>query len=270
MKIVSFNINGLNAALNNGKFDRLINETKPDILCLQEIKMQQNKLNEFVEKYPEWIIISSINSVKRGYAGVSTLISKEKCKEFNYIQSFIPEEIITEDIDPAYGNGRVIVSEFKDFYLINSYTMNSGAKMIKRVQYDQNLLKLLKSLNKPYILCGDLNVCSTYKDFWGNYEKSRNTYPGLMDFEIFHFEDAYINEEKLIDIYRKQYPESREYTWFSNPRRKGIKTPHETNHGWRLDYFLIKPELEKYVKETKIFFNFQEIDHEPILLDICI
>lgn len=268
MRIVSFNINGLNAALNNMKFDRLLKETKPDVLCLQEVKMQDKKLEEFKNDHPEWIIVSAVNMVKKGYAGVSTLIKRDKAKKLKYLRSYVPQEQICENIDPKYGDGRVVVSEFEDFYIVNSYTMNSGAKAIERIQYDQNLLSVIKQLDKPYILCGDLNVCSTEKDFWGNYEKSKDTYPGLMNFEIYHFEDAYINEEKLIDIYREQHPNTRQYTWFTNPRRKGVKTPHETNHGWRLDYFLIKPELKNRIIETTIYDQFQTIDHEPILLII--
>ena len=162
----------------------------------------------------------------------------------------------------GYGEGRIVVTEFEKFYLINVYVVNSGGKTNDRMQWDDNLIKYLNSLNKPYIVCGDMNVCSTYKDYWGNYEKSIDTCAGLMKFEIDGF-NKLINECNLVDIYRFLHKNERKYSWLS-PFTK------DTTKGWRLDYFLVSNELNKYILSSDVLENWQKNDHMPIILEIII
>ena len=142
------------------------------------------------------------------------------------------------------------------------YVVNSAGKAVDRMWWDVNLIKYLNSLNKPYIVCGDMNVCSTYKDYWGNYEKSIDTCAGLMKFEIDGFAKI-INETSSVDIYRKMYPEGRNYSYIS----MGTK---DMTHGWRLDYFICSENMYDNVSAVKIYDNWQKYDHMPIELEINI
>ncbi len=213
MKIVSHNINGINAYKNNGKLDRVL-EISADIYCFQEVKKNDIKdIDKILKGTPleNYVKHYSFSNFKKGYAGVLTLIKPD----INIIAEHHPEvdSLILENLS-GYGKGRIVVTEFEKFYLINIYVVNSAGKAVDRMWWDVNLIKYLNSLNKPYIICGDMNVCSTYKDYWGNYEKSIDTCAGLMKFEIDGFAKI-INETSSIDIYRKMYPEGRNYSYIS-------------------------------------------------------
>lgn len=259
MKIISHNINGLRAYINNGKLQKLL-DMNADIYCLQEVKISDDKLlNKLLDEngFAGWDCQYSISTFKKGYAGVLTLIKPG----LHIVNKHYPENegIILENLS-GYGSGRIVVSEFNDMYLINVYVVNSCGKIEDRYIWDRNLIKYLNSLNKPFILCGDMNVCSTYKDYWGNYEKSIDTCAGLMQFEIDGFKKI-INETNSVDIYRMMYPEERDYSYIS----MGTKI---LSHGWRLDYFLCSKEIFNNVNDIKIYNNWQKNDHMPIELEI--
>ena len=262
MKIVSHNINGINAYKNNGKLNNIL-ELNADVYCLQEVK--KNDI-ESVKKilvgtqFENYVMHYSFSTFKKGYAGVLTLIKPD----VEYITEHHPEiddNIILENLS-GYGSGRIVTTEFDKFYLVNMYVVNSGGKSEDRKQWDDNLIKYLNSLNKPYIICGDMNVCSTYKDYWGNYEKSIDTCAGLMKFEIDGF-NKLINECNLVDTYRFLHENERKYSWLS-PFTKDM------TKGWRLDYFLVSNELNKYVLSSDVLENWQKNDHMPIILEIII
>lgn len=261
MKIISHNINGLRAYINNGKLQKLL-DMNADIYCLQEVKISDEKLlNKLLDEngFAGWDRQYSISSFKKGYAGVLTLIKPG----LFIVNKRYPENegIILENLS-GYGSGRIVVSEFNDLYLINVYVVNSGGKGEDRIQWDNNLVEYLNSLKKPYILCGDMNVCSTELDYWGNYEKAIDTCAGLMQFEIDGFARI-VNECNVIDTYRHINNDKREYSWLSPLTRN--KT-----HGWRLDYFLVSEQLINEVQDSRVYENWQKNDHMPIELEINI
>lgn len=267
LKIVSHNINGIRAFSKNKKFNKLFN-LNADIYCLQEVKCgDYDVIRECLDnsKFKGWHSFTKYSKFKKGYAGVCFVTRPG----LEIINESSPEDdmMILENVS-GYGMGRVATLELKDFYIINVYSINSGNKEQDRINFDRNLITYLNSLDKPFVLCGDLNVCSTKLDYWGDYAKAINLSPGLMEFEINDFKNL-INETNSVDAFRYLYPDKREYSWVSTmvmPRvLENIK-----NYGWRLDYFIVNNEISNKIIDTKIHneINWQKYDHMPIELTL--
>lgn len=147
MKIVSWNVNGLRAAINKGFID-FFKEVNADIFCIQETKMQKEQADfSFNGYYEYWN-----DAEKRGYSG-TLILTKEK-------PISVRNGIGIEEHDKE---GRVITLEYKKFYMVNCYTPNSK-RGLERLEYRQvwedDFRNYINELNKtkPVILCGDLNV----------------------------------------------------------------------------------------------------------------
>lgn len=151
MKLISWNVNGLRAAIKKG-FKEFFEQEDADIFCIQETKMQQDQIDEEIEN-----IFKEYNSywnsaVKKGYSGTAVFT---KQKPINVTYGIGKEEHDQE--------GRVITLEFEKFYLINCYTPNSKRELERldyRMTWEDEMRNYLLKLNetKPVILCGDLNV----------------------------------------------------------------------------------------------------------------
>ena len=147
MKLISWNVNGLRAALNKG-FMEFFKEIDADIFCIQETKMQEGQVDLILDGYYQYWN----SAVKKGYSGTA-VFTKKKPLNVNY-------GIGIEEHDQE---GRIITLEYKNFYLVNCYTPNSKREL-ERLAYRQiwedAVRKYLKCLdkNKPVIYCGDLNV----------------------------------------------------------------------------------------------------------------
>lgn len=247
MKILSWNVNGIRARIKQG-FNDVIEELKPDIICIQEFRARENQLpKDFLIEFNPYHSIHE----RAGYAGSSIYINIECARPINFFNDYID------------GNetGRVCILEFENFYLISSYSPNSGGKLEKldrRIEWENGLTKYLSTLNKLIILCGDLNCAPTTKDagIW--------CLAGCSPEERKAFRDK--EDLGLVDVFRRLNPLDIDYTWFSN--RSKIK-----DKGLRLDEFLISEELM-----TKVI-NFKHIhdenlvcgsDHIPILLEVNI
>lgn len=245
MKVLSWNVNGIRARVTQG-FNKAIEEMDPDIICLQEVRANEKQLpKDFLSKYNHFHSIHS----KAGYAGSSIFVKKE---------GLAPSKF---DIDYNDGTetGRLSILEFSNFILINSYSPNSGSyleKLEKRVDWEKDLLKFLKTKEKPIILCGDLNVAPKKIDagiscLAGCSLEEREAFQKIIDFG-------------LVDVFRHFYPSKVDYTWFSNRSKTKIK-------GLRLDHFLVsksildKVESIKHIHETELVCG---SDHIPILLKI--
>ena len=270
MELVSFNINGLNAFTNKGNLEKIISETNADIYCFQETKISSTKvekMNGIFSKFPDYVAYNNICTVKNGYAGVSILVHN-RIKD-RVVEAFYPNVLESVEGYEEYGDGRLAVINFDNFYLVNAYVVNSGNKQIARMKFDEAMIDFLNGLEKPCIYCGDMNVCATMLDYWGNYEKSKNTMPGLYEFEIYDF-DKIITECKLVDTYRYKNPDKSEWSWYSPMHGYWEKPTWETRHGWRIDYFLVSEELKYKVEHSKIYEVWNKSDHSPIELEINI
>ena len=147
MKLISWNVNGLRAVYKKGFLD-FFNDIDADIFCVQETKMQEGQITLELEKYEQYFNYA----VRKGYSGTA-VFTKIKPEKVTY-------GIGIEEHDQE---GRVITLEFKNFYLVNCYTPNSGRELARleyRMTWEDTFKEYLKQLdkNKPVIICGDLNV----------------------------------------------------------------------------------------------------------------
>lgn len=270
MKIISYNINGLNAFVNANKMSCLLNDYPVDIYCLQETKM--NNVDKIVSKLSECPEISMDNikyadchnKLKNDYAGVITLYRKALNIHGVY-ENQLPElESVFETDEYKYVPGRILYLDLGDYYLVNIYVLNSGKKEELRKQFDKQLLMLIKSLQavKPVVIVGDFNVCAAECDYWGKYQKAIDTAPGLMQFEIDGFWSL-CRECGLVDAFRFLHGNERRYSWYSS-----MGNAVANGRGWRIDYCLVSEALKDRVISCEIFDQYQAPDHSPIMIEL--
>ena len=249
MKIVSWNVNGLRAIAKKTFFKDL-ELLGPDILCMQEIKAQENHVAETLEPLKDFQIYSN-SAIKPGYSGTAVI---SKIKPLNVTKGINKEEHDTE--------GRVLSLEFESFFLVNVYVPNSGSEL-KRLGYRQNwdkaFFEYLKDLEKvkPVIVCGDFNVAHKAIDIArpkANYNKTA----GYMQEEIDGMDR--FTGGGLADTFRCLYPDAAErYSWWSY--RAGARSK---NIGWRIDYFLVSESFMSSIKDAFILEEITGSDHCPV------
>ena len=252
MKLISWNVNGIRAALKKD-FAASLASMDPDVLCLQETKAQDDQVQEALAEIDGYFICSN-SAVKKGYSGTAILSKAE------------PLSIIYDmGIEEHDQEGRVIAAEFTDYYLVTVYTPNSGSELKRlgyRQQWDKDFLKYLKKLEKkkPVIVCGDLNVAHKDIDLARpkpNYNKSA----GYTQAEIDGLDN--LVAAGFVDSFRTVSPEEVKYSWWSY--RAGARAK---NVGWRIDYFLCSGALQAKIKGVDILNDVMGSDHCPVLLDI--
>lgn len=247
MKLISWNVNGIRAVLNKG-FEDILNTLNADIFCIQETKAQPDQIEVDLELYPYQYINSA---VKKGYSG-TMVFSKYEPLSVRYGIGI--EEHDTE--------GRVITLEFDNYYVVTVYTPNSGdglKRLDYRMQWDKAFSNFIDSLDKPVLLCGDLNVANEEIDLKNPKTNRKNA--GFTDEERNSFKANILT--LLNDSYRTLYPEKVEYSWWSyrfNSRAK--------NAGWRIDYWLVSEDLMNKVTDSKILTDIYGSDHCPVELNI--
>ena len=250
MKIISWNVNGIRAVLKKGFLD-FVNDTEPDIICIQETKAHPEQVELSLDKYPYKFWNSA---EKKGYSGTA-IFSKIKPLNINY-------DINIKKHDQE---GRVICLELKNYYLVTVYTPNSKRDLsrlaYREKEWDVDFLKYLKKLeeNKPIIFCGDLNVAHKEIDLKNYKTNKRNA--GFTDEERIGF-DNYINSG-FIDTFRIFNKDEGHYTWWSymfNSRAKNV--------GWRIDYFCVSELIKNKIKKSIILPEVMGSDHAPILIEI--
>ena len=249
MKLISWNVNGLRAVYKKGFLD-FFNEINADIFCIQETKMQEGQITLELEQYEQYFNYA----VRKGYSGTA-VFTKIKPEKVTY-------GIGIEEHDQE---GRVITLEFKNFYLVNCYTPNSGRELARleyRMIWEDAFKEYLKKIdkNKPIIICGDLNVA--HKEIDLKNPKTNRKNAGFTDEERNKISNLLASG--FTDSYRKLYPDKENaYTWWSymgNARAKNI--------GWRIDYFLTSDRISSKIKETYIFNEIMGSDHCPVGLEI--
>lgn len=247
MKLISWNVNGIRAVLNKGFVD-ILNTLDADIFCIQETKAQLDQIEVDCDLYPYQYVNSAY---RKGYSG-TMVFSKVEPLRVNYGIGI--EEHDTE--------GRVITLEFDNYFVVTVYTPNSGdglKRLDYRMEWDQAFSHYIQSLDKPVLLCGDLNVANEEIDIKNPKTNRRNA--GFTDEERNSFKANILT--LLKDSYRTLYPEKVEYSWWSY-RFKA----REKNAGWRIDYWLVSDDLMGKVEDSKILTDIYGSDHCPVELDI--
>jgi exodeoxyribonuclease-3 len=253
MKIVSWNVNGLRAIAKKTFFNDL-QLLGPDILCMQEIKAQENHVTETLVSLNGYHIYSN-SATRPGYSGTAVI---SKIKPLNVTRGINVTEHDTE--------GRVLCLEFERFFLVNVYVPNSGSELKRlgyRQEWDKAFFDYLKNLEKtkPVIMCGDLNVAHKPVDLArpkANYNKTA----GYMQEEIDGMDR--LTEGGLADTFRRLYPDLTErYSWWSY--RAGARSK---NIGWRIDYFLVSESFLPSVINAFILEEITGSDHCPVAIEL--
>ncbi len=249
MKLISWNVNGIRAALNKG-FTDFFNETDADIFCIQETKMQEGQVDINFEGYSQYW-----NSAeKKGYSGTA-IFTKVKPISVNYGINIIEHD----------NEGRVITLEFDKFYIVNIYTPNSKRELERldyRMVWEEEIKKYIKKLNesKPVIVCGDLNVAHKEIDIKNPKSNRRNA--GFTDEE--REKMTIFLDDGFTDTFRYIYPDKKDaYSWWSY-----MGNAREKNVGWRIDYFIVSNNIKDCIKDAYIYPHIMGSDHCPVGLDI--
>ena len=161
MKLISWNVNGLRAVMKKNFF-AFLEETDPDILCLQETKMQEGQAEVPTPGYHQYWC----SAERKGYSG-TLLLTKEEPQEVSY-------GIGMEEHDRE---GRVITARYPDFTLVNVYVPNAGSELVRldyRMQWEDAFRDYLTGLAGPVIVCGDMNVAHKEIDLKNPRSNRRN------------------------------------------------------------------------------------------------
>ena len=251
MKLISWNVNGIRAAMKKGFLD-FASEVDADILCVQETKMQEGQAEVPLEGYHQYWCSAD----KKGYSGTAVFTKVEPLSVSYGI-----------GIDEHDHEGRVITCEFDGFYLVNVYVPNAqdGLKRIDyRMKWEDDFRDYLKSLEtaKPVITCGDFNVAHQEIDLKN--PKTNRGNAGFSDEE--RGKMTLLQESGFVDTWRYFYPDLEGvYSWWSYRFRA-----RDNNAGWRIDYFLVSEALTDRLKGAGILTDVFGSDHCPVSLDIDI
>jgi exodeoxyribonuclease-3 len=245
MKFISWNVNGLRAALNKG-FNDIFSDIDADFFCLQETKLQEGQTDFAPDGYSSYWNYAE----KKGYSGVAIFSRHTPLS-------------VTKGIGiPGHDNeGRVLTLEFAQFYLVTVYTPNSqdGLRRLDyRGEWDEAFRAYVMSLDKakPVIICGDLNVA--HKEIDLKNPKTNRKNPGFTDAERNAF--TRLLDSGFVDTFRHFFPDTADaYTWWSYRFRA-----REKNAGWRIDYFLISSRLLPELKSARILNDITGSDHCPV------
>lgn len=251
MKIISYNVNGIRAALNKG-FINWLKSTDADVVCLQEIKAMQEQLDLTVFEEAGYNHHYWYSAQKKGYSGVA-ILSKTKPNHVAYGTG-----IETMDFE-----GRNLRIDF-DHVSVMSLYLPSGTNLDRldfKLNYMaefQDYINGLRTTIPNLVVCGDYNICHEAIDIHN--PKMKNV-SGFLPIER-EWIGAFINTG-LIDSFRFLHPERVEYSWWSY--RANARA---NNKGWRLDYAMVTKPLQDKIQRSVILTEAKHSDHCPILLEL--
>ena len=261
MKIISWNVNGLRAVMNKG-FIQFLNDYQPDILGLQETKLQEAQIpkefsDESLKHYHKYWSFAE----RKGYSG-TCLLTKEKPIKISYsINSAHSSHMKENEVD----EGRVIQAEYEDFVLFNIYfpngQMNDERLDYKLKFYDCFLIHVetIKKAGKNIIVMGDFNTA--HKEIDLSHPKANSKYSGFLPIERAWI-DRFI-AHGYVDTFRHFDQSPNKYTWWTY--RMGAR---EKNIGWRIDYCFVNKEFMNRVKSAFIWNDVYGSDHCPVGIEL--
>ena len=276
LRIVSWNVNGIRFKIINDKtpskkcdihveetsnLNKMVNDYLPDIVCLSEVRCAEEVSDRIIyDKFPYKYYHQSTRTERGRGSGYSGTAIWSKIKPIN-----VYKELPT--LEKPNLEGRIIVAEYENFYLINVYTPNSGTNEEYRInEWDKSMLAYINILKskKGVIFVGDMNVCHTELDY---YEKipNKKRIAGLLPEERQNFTDY--TKNGMIDSFRYKYPQvSDGYTWWTPLNKKA----RELNRGWRIDYALVSENMKSNIAQSLILRDVMGSDHCPVLLEITV
>ena len=247
MKLISWNVNGLRAAVEKGFIDAF-NTLDADMFCLNETKLQEGQIALDLPGYHQYWNYAE----KKGYSGVAIFTRKEPLSVYYGM-----------GVEEHDHEGRMVTLEFEKFFLVAVYTPNAQDELKRldyRMRWEDDFRKYLLRLDaeKPVVICGDLNVAKEEIDLKN--PKSNRKNAGFTDEERGKMRELLASG--FVDSFRYLHPdEEGAYSWWSY-RFKA----REKNAGWRIDYFLTSEALKDKILEAKIHPEIFGSDHCPVEL----
>lgn len=251
IKLISWNVNGLRAAIKNNFFAS-VQQMDPDVLAIQETKLQENQLTAEMTNIQGYESCWSHASVKKGYSGVGayTRIKPQRINTRLGISKFDQE-------------GRLIELDFEDFIFFNVYFPN-GQMSDERLQYKLDFYEKFfeytdsyKKQNRSLIITGDYNTAHNEIDL-KNPKANENT-SGFLRIERDWLDR--ISQKGYVDTFRHFFPDRVKYSWWTYRFKARAR-----NIGWRIDYFFVTDDIiqKNWIKEAFIDNDIFGSDHCPI------
>ncbi|SHI99414.1 exodeoxyribonuclease III [Aquimarina spongiae] len=252
MKIISYNVNGIRAAINKGFIDWLT-QADPDVICLQEIKANKEQLDLQIFADAGYGYNYWYSAQKKGYSGVA-ILSKTEPDHVEY----------GTGIDYMDFEGRNLRADFNGVSVMSLY-LPSGTNMdrlehkLKYMADFQTYINELKSTYPNLVILGDYNICHEAIDI---HDPVRNkNVSGFLPVErewIGNF-----MKSGFIDSFRHFNKEPHNYSWWSY--RANARA---NNKGWRLDYGMVAQPLQDKLKRAVILSEAKHSDHCPIVVEL--
>lgn len=252
MKLISWNVNGIRAAVKKGLI-QFIQKEQADIYCFQETKVHDQQLPFDITNIDDYQA-NFVNAQKKGYSGVA-----------NY------SRLKPNEITKGFGNekfdqeGRTLIYKFNDFSLYNVYFPNGKASQERldyKMAFYQALLEHLQlklKAQEKIIICGDVNTAHREIDLARPKENTQIS--GFLSIERAWIDQ--LLQAGFIDTFRHCHPKQVKYSWWSM-RTKA----RERNVGWRIDYFFVSQNLQGKIQNAAILDQIPGSDHAPISLEI--
>lgn len=254
MRILSWNVNGIRAAIRNG-FKNWFESETADVICLQEVKANEEQFLSSFGELNSWHITWN-DAEKPGYSGVANL---NKILPLSTKLGF--------EIDEFDKEGRIILQEFENFYLFNIYFPN-GQRDQERLDYKMRFYDAfldyaenLRKKGKAVITCGDYNTAHKEIDLKNPKANEKNS--GFLPIERAWMDK--LVETGYVDSFRMFNQDPDQYSWWTyrmNARDRNI--------GWRIDYFFINEEHKDMIKNAFILPDVMGSDHCPVGIELSI
>ena len=273
MKLISWNIDSLNAALTSDSaravmsravIDTLVTENA-DIIAIQETKLSakgptKKNLQILQDYFPEYEVSwrSSVEPARKGYAGTMFLYKSSLTPSISYPEIGAPDTMDSE--------GRIITLEFDKFFVTQVYTPNAGdglKRLAERQIWDEKYADYLAELDqvKPVLATGDYNVA--HKEIDLAHPSSNRRSPGFTDEERAGFTN--LLAKGFTDTFRYIHGDIPDvYSWWA----QRSKTSKINNSGWRIDYWLTSSRIADKITKSEMIDSGARQDHTPIVLEI--
>lgn len=252
MKIISYNVNGIRAAISKG-FLTWLQQANPDVICLQEIKATQDQIPTMEIELAGYPYQYYFSASKKGYSGVAILSKTE------------PKKVVKgTEIQHMDFEGRNIRADFEDFSIMSLY-LPSGTnddRLSHKFMYMEDFQKYIDELKKEIpnlIICGDYNICHKPIDI---HDPVRNKNVSGFLPEERAWLDNFMNSG-FVDSFRVFNQEPHQYSWWSYRA-----DARNNNKGWRIDYNLVSNPLKDKLKRALILPEAKHSDHCPILVEL--
>ena len=249
MKLISWNVNGVRAAVKKGAAEVLAS-LDADVICLQEIKAKPEQMPQEILNLPGYT--PYICSAERpGYSGVAVL-TRTAATEVAYglgVERFDRE-------------GRTLILYYADFQLINCYFPNGGSgpeRLQFKMDFYEEMLRYAGSCSKPLIVCGDVNTAHREIDLARPKENEKVS--GFLPQER-DWIDRFL-AAGFLDTYRLFHGEGGRYSWWDMKTRA-----RERNVGWRIDYFFASRVLQPRLRNADLLPEIMGSDHCPVTLEL--